>query len=69
MPKIRKVPISEAEAAGWEVIDRPHSKTFVLVAADPTGKSNKLRFSRRRGIPAVTLEECCSMTVDGELLD
>jgi hypothetical protein len=67
MPKPRKLLCQEAVAAGWETVDAPHSKITVLVAADPTGPSNKLRFAREHGIPILAFEEWATLTVDGEL--
>ena len=68
MPKPRKLPVAEAEAAGWETVDAPHSKIDVLVAADPTGSSNKLKSARQYGIPILAFDEWVSLSVDGELL-
>lgn len=69
MPKPRKVLCAEAVSAGWETVDAPHSKIDVLVAADPTGTSNKLKFAREHGIPILTLDEWSSLSVDGEFVN
>jgi hypothetical protein len=69
MPKPRKLLCEEAVAAGWETVDAPHSKIDVLVAADPTGSSNKLNFARVHGIPILAFEEWASLSVDGEFVE
>ncbi|MDP3689562.1 hypothetical protein [Bradyrhizobium sp.] len=68
MPRPRKSLIAEAEAAGWDAVDNPHSKLDVLVAADPNGKSAKLAFARKNGIPVLTFSEWGSLTIDGEIV-
>lgn len=69
MPRPRKELFHEAEAAGWETVDRPHPSTTVLVAADPNGGSNKLQFARENGIPILTFEDWNSITVEGEIVE
>jgi len=61
MEKPRKVMAAEADGLGWDVIDNPHSEIDVLVAADPTGNSSKLKFARAKAIPILNLEEWAMM--------
>lgn len=56
-------------AKGWEPVDRPHSQTCVLVAADVEGNNNKLQSAREHGIPILSYEEWQTLATDGELLD
>ena len=65
MPSPRKQLAAQAEAFGWEVVDNPHSRTAVLVAADLAGTSNKLQFARKHAIPILTLDEWDAMRLDG----
>jgi len=67
MPRPRKSLIVEAEAAGWDAVDNPHSKIDVLVGADPNGESTKLSFARKNGIPILAFDEWTSLTPDGEI--
>lgn len=67
MPRPRKELAAEAENAGWEVIDGPHRLTAVLVAMDLNGKSGKLQFARRHGIPIVPLDLWQAVMSDGEI--
>jgi hypothetical protein len=69
MPRPRKELLREAEAAGWETVDRPHPSITVLVAADPNGGSNKLQFAREHGIPILAFADWTTLTTDGEILD
>lgn len=68
MPRPRKELFQEAEATGWETVDRPHPSITVLVAADPNGRSNKLQFARECGIPILSFEDWNSITVEGEII-
>lgn len=69
MPRARKeLLLQEAEAAGWETVDRPHPSITVLVAADPNGGSNKLQFARECAIPILNFEDWNSITVEGEIV-
>jgi NAD-dependent DNA ligase len=67
MPKPRKELLREAEASGWETVNRTHSKISVLVAADPDGESAKLCYAREKGIPILTFADWAALTTDGEL--
>ena len=69
MPRPRKELLREAEAAGWEAVDRPHPSITVLVAADPSGGSNKLQFAREHRIPILTFADWASLNADGELVE
>jgi hypothetical protein len=59
--------IAEAIASGWEFVDSPSPFTDVLVAANPTGGSRKLKTARKNGTPIVTLEEWSILMNDGVL--
>lgn len=67
LPRPRQHYLDEAEAAGWETIDRPHKMTAVLVAADPKSGSNKLLFAKRHGIAVLTPDEWEDVRVHGAL--
>lgn len=67
IPKPRSEIFEDAVARGWEPVDRPHSQTCVLVAADVEGNSIKLQSAREHGIPILSYEEWQTLTTDGEL--
>jgi hypothetical protein len=67
MDRPRKELLAEAVAAGWDTADSPTSAITVLVAAAVHGKSGKLVYARKNGIPIVALEEWPSVMLDGEL--
>lgn len=69
MPRPRPELLQEAEAEGWETVDRPHPSITVLVAAEPNGGSNKLQFARECGIPILTFEDWNSITAEGEIIE
>ena len=66
-PKERADWISDAVANGWDTTDSPSRFTDVLVAADPTGNSAKLKAARQHRTPIVTTEEWSAVMVDGVL--
>jgi len=66
-PKERKDWIAEARAHGWETTDEPSRFTDVLVAADPSGNSAKLKLARKHQTPVVDAEEWLAVMVDGVL--
>ena len=57
--------LSKARTSGWETIDSPSPFTDVLVAADPTSDSRKLRSARQNATPIVTYEEWGDLMTDG----
>lgn len=57
--------IEEAMRLGWETIDSPSPNTALLVAADPTGTSKKIKAARANGTPIITGEEWVSLLEDG----
>lgn len=56
--------LREAEERGWETINSPSSKTTVLVAEDPMGKSAKLRAARDNGTPILTSDDWESLLLE-----
>lgn len=67
MPRPRKELVVEADGAGWETVDSPSPVISVLVAADANGKSVKLAYARKNGIPIVALDDWPAVLADGVL--
>ena len=65
--KSRKEWLAEAVANGWETTEAPSRFTDVLVAADPTGKSAKLKAARENNTPIVSADEWAALMIDGVL--
>lgn len=67
--KNRAAMLVQAKANGWDVTDEPSSYLDVLVAANPTGSSAKLRKARDASIPVVSPDEWEALMTDGVLPD
>lgn len=65
--KTRKQWLDEAVANGWDTTDEPSRFTDVLVAADPEGKSAKLKAARTFSTAIVNAEEWQEVMLDGVL--
>jgi NAD-dependent DNA ligase len=65
--KTRKQWLDEAVANGWDTTDEPSRFTDVLVAADPEGKSAKLKAARTFSTAIVSAEEWQEVMFDGVL--
>lgn len=67
--KTRKQWLEEAVANGWDTTDEPSRFTDVLVAADPEGKSAKLKAARTFSTAIVNGAEWQAVMLDGVLED
>nr|DAI68353.1 MAG TPA: DNA ligase-like protein [Caudoviricetes sp.] len=63
----RAAMLAQAQANGWDVTDDPSKYLDVLVAANPTGGSRKLKVARDAAIPIVSPEEWEILMTDGVL--
>lgn len=65
--KARKEWIAQAKGNGWEATDEASRFTDVLVAANPSGNSSKLKAARKFNTPIVSADEWEALMMDGVL--
>lgn len=63
--KNRKAMIEEAKANGWDVTDEPSAHLDVLVAANPSANTNKIKAARISNVPIIHENDWSEVMVTG----
>lgn len=67
--KNRKAMIEEAKANGWDVTDEPSAHLDVLVAANPSANTNKIKAARTNNVPIIHEHDWSEVMVTGVIPD